>query len=302
LFYAKNIDKLKKNKIFIQILDNILFGIGTFLVALVIDIFLLPNKISSGGASGVGIILNYLFKIPIGITILLLNLPLFVIAIKKLGIGFSIRSIIGTVMLTIFIEIISYGINMFNINMGNDLVLASVFGGIILGFGLSLVFKANGSTGGSDLLAQILYKYRPGSSMGQIMLIIDSLVIISTMIVFKSINSGLYSLILVFFSKRTVEILFDGVDYTKIVNIISKNSEVISKRIILEVERGVTKIDCIGEYTKEEYQKLECVVTLPQIAKIKRIVKEEDEGAFIYISKTSEVLGHGFEKARTKRK
>lgn len=279
-----------------KIFDTLMIYIGTLLIALVIDVFLLPNKISSGGASGVGIILKYLFNIPLGISILILNVPLFIIAIKKLGIGFSIRSIIGTIMLTINIELISYLINMFNIVIEKDILIASIFGGMILGLGLSIVFKANGSTGGSDLLAQIIYKYRRGSGMGQIILIIDSFVIISTMIAFKSLNSGLYSLILVFFSKKTIDILFEGVNYTKIINIISKKGENISKRIILEVERGVTKVECVGQYTKQNYEKLECVVTLSQIAKVKRIVKEEDEKAFIYISQASETLGYGFDK------
>lgn len=296
MFYLKLKKKIIKNRIFMKIFDTLMIYIGTLLIALVIDVFLLPNKISSGGASGVGIILKYLFNIPLGISILILNVPLFIIAIKKLGIGFSIRSIIGTIMLTINIELISYLINMFNIVIEKDILIASIFGGMILGLGLSIVFKANGSTGGSDLLAQIIYKYRRGSGMGQIILIIDSFVIISTMIAFKSLNSGLYSLILVFFSKKTIDILFEGVNYTKIINIISKKGENISKRIILEVERGVTKVECVGQYTKQNYEKLECVVTLSQIAKVKRIVKEEDEKAFIYISQASETLGYGFDK------
>lgn len=126
------------------------------------------------------------------------------------------------------------------------------------------------------------------------MLIIDSVVVILSAIVFRSLSSGLYSIIAIFVSKKTIDVVFEGVNYTKIINIITKKPDVISKRIMEEVERGVTTIDCVGEYTKQEYTKLECVATIMQLYKIKDIVKNEDEGAFIYIAPATEVLGYGF--------
>lgn len=267
---------------------------GTFITAMAINIFFVPNNISSGGASGVGIILNYLFAFPVGTTVIILNLPLFIVAILKIGFKFTSKAIIGTGLLSIFIDLTSNISGMEILNIGGDLVLSSVFGGLLLGLGLSFVFKGKSSTGGSELLAQIVYKYRPVISMSQLMLVIDAVIIVSSTIAFKSISSGLYSLIAIFVSKKTIDIVFDGINYTKIINIITKKSESISQRIINEVERGATAIKCVGEYTKGEYVKIECVATITQIYKIKEIVREEDTEAFMYIAPATEVLGYGF--------
>ena len=174
--------------------------------------------------------------------------------------------------------------------------LGCIFGGLLNGIGLSLVFKADGSTGGSDLLAQIIYKKRPISSIGQILLIIDSVVIISNAIVFNSISIALYSVIALFISKKTTDIIFEGIDYTKAVNIISKDGEKIAKEIIEKTDRGVTISKCIGVYTNEEYIHVISVVTVPQLPLVKKVVRSIDKGAFIYISDTREVLGLGFKQ------
>lgn len=277
-----------------KIKDIIYILIGTFITALAINIFFVPNNISSGGASGIAIILNYLFKLPVGVTVFLLNLPLFIVAILKLGFKFTFKALIGTGFLSIFIDLTSNISNYEIFNIHSDYILSSIFGGLLMGLGLSAVFKGKASTGGSELLAQIVYKYRPITSTSQLMLIIDSFVVGSSAIVFKSLSAGLYAIIAIFVSKKAIDVVFEGVNYTKIINIITKKPDVISKRILEEIERGVTTIDCIGEYTKSEYTKIECVATITQIYRIKAIVQKEDEGAFMYIAPSIEVLGYGF--------
>ncbi len=270
--------------------------IGSFIMAIAINIFFIPQNISSGGASGIGIIFNYLFKVPVGMTVLAINLPLFIISIMKLGFKFTFRAILGTALLSIFIDSTGFLMTKEVFSVGNDFVLSSIFGGLLMGLGLSIVFKGNSSTGGSELLAQIVYKYRPIISMSQLMLAIDALVIISSAIVFNSLSSALYSIIAIFVSKKTIDIVFEGVNYTKILNIITKKGDVISGRIIKEIERGATTIKCKGEYTKKEYTKIECVATITQLYKIKKIVREEDKEAFMYIAPAIEVLGYGFKE------
>lgn len=277
-----------------KIKDIIYILLGTFITALALNIFFVPNNISSGGASGLAISLNHLFKLPIGLTVFLLNLPLFIVAIIKLGFKFTFKALIGTVLLSIFIDLTSNISNYEILNIHSDYILSSIFGGLLMGVGLSVVFKGNASTGGSELLAQIVYKYRPITSTSQLMLIIDSFVVISAAIVFKSLSSGLYSIIAIFVSKKAIDVVFEGVNYTKIINIITKKPDEISKRIMNEIERGVTTIDCIGEYTKDKYTKIECVATITQIYRIKQVVQKEDEGAFMYIAPSIEVLGCGF--------
>ncbi|MBQ8042545.1 MAG: YitT family protein [Clostridia bacterium] len=282
---------MKESNKFIQM---ILLVLGTLILAIAINLLFLPNNLSTGGASGIALIIYYLYKVPVGLTVILINIPLFIIALKDLGWKFCSKAIIGTVLLSAFIELTSRIVNIVNIEQ--DLFLGCIFGGLLNGIGLSLVFKADGSTGGSDLLAQIIYKKRPVSSIGQILLVIDSLVIITNAIVFNSISIALYSVIALFISKKTTDIIFEGVNYTKAVNIISKEGDKIAKEIIEKTDRGVTTSKCIGVYTNEEYTHVISVVTVPQLPAVKKIVKSIDKGAFIYISDTREVLGLGFKQ------
>ena len=277
-----------------KIIDAINLVLGTFLVASAINIFFVPNKISTGGASGVGIILYYLYEIPVSFWVLVINIPLFIISLKELGFKFCLKALIGTGLLIVLLEITTplkeY------INISNDLFIASIFGGLINGLGLSLVFRADGSTGGSDLLAQIIYKKRSASSIGSILLVIDTFVIVANALVFNSITTALYSVVALYISKQTTDIVFEGVNYTKAVNIITKKGEEIAKEILEKTERGVTISECIGIYTGEKYTHVISVMTIPQLPKVKRIVKEIDRTAFVYISNTNEVLGLGFKE------
>lgn len=277
-----------------KIIQIILLVIGTLILAVAINLFFLPNNLSTGGASGIALIIYYLYKVPVGLTVILINIPLFVIALKDLGWKFCSKAIIGTTLLSLFLELTSGVGNLIKIEQ--DLFLGCIFGGLLNGIGLSLVFKADGSTGGSDLLAQIIYKKRPVSSIGQILLVIDCFVIITNAIVFNSISIALYSVIAMYISKKTTDIIFEGVDYTKAVNIISKSGDKIAREIIEKTDRGVTTSKCIGVYTNEEYIHVISVVTVPQLPMVKKIARSIDKGAFIYISDTREVLGLGFKQ------
>ena len=282
---------MKENNKVIQI---ILLVFGTLILAIAINLFFVQNNLSTGGASGIAIIIYYLYKVPIGLTVILINIPLFIIAIKDLGWKFSSKAIIGTGILSVFLELTKGVVNLITIEQ--DLFLGAIFGGLLNGIGLSLVFKADGSTGGSDLLAQIIYKKRPVSSIGQILLVIDSIVIITNAIVFNSITVALYSVIALYISKKTTDIIFEGIDYTKAVNIISKRGNEIAKQIIEKTDRGVTISKCIGVYTNEEYIHVISVVNTPQLSLVKKVVRSIDKEAFIYISNTHEVLGLGFKQ------
>jgi len=277
-----------------KLIDIVNLLLGTLLVAVAINVFFTPNKISTGGASGVGIILYYLYEIPVSFWVLVINIPLFIISLKELGFKFCLRALIGTGLLIILLELTSPLTRY--IDISNDLFIASIFGGLLNGIGLSLVFRADGSTGGSDLLAQIIYKKRSASSIGTILLVIDTFVIVANALVFNSITTALYSVVALYISKQTTDIVFEGVNYTKAVNIITKKGEEIAREILEKTERGVTISECIGIYTGEKYTHVISVMTIPQLPKVKRIVKEIDKTAFVYISNTNEVLGLGFKE------
>lgn len=270
--------------------------IGTLVAAIAVNVFLSPAKISTGGASGIGVILFNLYKIPVSITVLVLNIPLFVIALKSIGVKFSINAIIGTVLLSLMIQLTTPLTNITWLNFSDDLFLSSIFGGMFMGLGLALVFKGEGSTGGSDLLAQIIYKKRSTASIGQLLLLIDTVIIILTIIAFKSVLYGLYSIIALYIANKVIDIVFEGINSSKAINIITKKGEEISKKIIDKLDRGVNTSMCIGEYTKEEYIHVVTVVENSQVQMVKRIVREIDKKAFIYITPAQEVLGTGFKK------
>lgn len=280
-----------------EILNIVLVILGSFLIAIGVNVFLLPNKISTGGATGIATIIYYLYNIPVSILVLVINFPLFVIALKNIGFKFCTKALIGTTMLAIFIHLTQGLKHISWLDMSGDLFLGSIFGGIMLGIGNSLVFKGEGSTGGSDLLAQIIYKKRMASSLGQIILSIDALIILTTIIAFKNLDFGLYSVVAIYLSKKTVDILFEGVSRSKVITIISKNGNKLADEIIKKTDRGVTiNTPVIGKYTGEKYDEVMCVVNTSEIPKVKRIIKEIDEKAFTYISNTTEVLGIGFKR------
>lgn len=280
------------------IMDVIKIAIGSLIVSIALNIFLSPAKISTGGASGIGVLLYNVYNIPISLTVLLINIPLFIIALKDLGIKFCIRAIIGTSLLVLMLELTSPISNIQWLDFSKDLFLSSIFGGVLMGIGLSLVFKGEGSTGGSDLLAQIIYKKRSSSSIGNVLLIIDTIVIIATVIAFRNVLYGLYSIIALYLANKTIDIVFEGINYSKVINIITKQDKEIVKQIIGDMDKGVTTSKCIGEYTNEQYTHIITVVNNSQIPIIKRIVKTCDKQAFIYISPAHEVLGTGFKELK----
>lgn len=274
------------------IIDIVLISIGTFIMSLSINFFLLPNKITTGGASGIATILYYKFNFNMGLSIIVINIPLFILSIKKLGFKFSFKSIFATILFTVFIDLFTY--NSYILHNKADMVISSIYGGLILGLGLSLVFKAGASSGGSDLLAHILQKKGGSFNLSNIMLCIDLIIICGLIIEFKDINLGLYSAIAIYISSKTIGVVFEGINYIKVVNIITKNNNEITSQINNIMKRGATITNCIGAYSKEEYINITCIVTLPEISKVKKIVYDIDSNAFIYISNTNEVLGNGF--------
>lgn len=177
-----------------------------------------------------------------------------------------------------------------------DLLLASIFGGVITGVGLGIVFKTGGTTGGTDLAAAILNKIFPAFGTATFMMLIDSLVVAFAGIVDKKVETSLYSLIALFVATKVIDIILDGVGYLKAFTIITKKPEEISNKILEDIERGVTMFKGKGAYTKEDKDVLLCVVNRYQFAKVRNIVHDIDKDAFIMVTDVAEVLGEGFKK------
>lgn len=270
----------------------ILIVLGAYLISLSINMFLLPHKMTTGGASGIATILYYLSNIPMGITILAINLPLFVIAIIKLGKKFVIKTIFSTVLLSVFLELFKYDQVIQTTQI--DLLMSCIFGGIISGIGLSLTFKAGASSGGSDLLANIIYKLTKIQSLSKVLMGIEIVIISGVIICFKDINLGLYSIIALFISTKVIDVIFDGIYNTKVATIITKKGDQIVESILSELGRGATITNSIGAHSGEENTTITCVITRNQIASLKQIIRDNDNRAMMYITNANEAIGKGF--------
>ena len=280
--------KLIIKEIILEILGSIL---GAFIMAIGISLFLLPNQLSSGGVAGIATITYYLLKIPMGTMILVINIPLFIISIFKIGKYFFIKTLIGTAGLSFFIDLL----DRFE-PLTNDRFLACVYGGIILGIGTAIILKSNSSTGGSDLVSYVAKKYKPTIQAGNIIVLIDIFIVTLNTVFFKEIEIGLYSAIAIYLMGKVIDVLFEGIDFTKLMIIVSDKSEEISKQIEEKVERGATGLYGKGMYTDKEKLVLMCVAPRRDVAKIKIISRKIDPHSFIIITNSREVVGQGFKR------
>lgn len=274
-----------------DIYEMMLLVLGCFIMACGTALFLLPNQLSTGGFSGIATISYYLFKTPLGTTMFLLNVPLFILSYFRKGGKFLIKAVMGTALLGIFIDILEK----FN-PLTQDKFLASIYGGIIVGIGTSLVLKAVASTGGTDLLIYIIRSYKPHYQTSSLTVIIDFIIVLLNVLVFKNIEIGLYSAIAIYIDGKMIDIVFEGVNFTKIMFIISSKYEQISKEIGESLTRGSTGIYAKGMYTNEDKMMLLCAGSRSDISKIKQITLKIDNKAFIIVSNARETLGKGFRK------
>ena len=279
--------KLLKVKEFL--IDMIYLTLGCAIMAIGTAVFLLPNQLSTGGFTGIATIFYYLFHFSMGTVILALNIPFFILAFFKIGKKLVIKSIIGTSLLSFFIDLFEK-----IPTLTNDRLLACIYGGIFIGFGLALVLKANASTGGTDLITYIARAYKPYMKTSSIIVVVDVIIIGLNVIFFKKVEIGLYSAISIYLMGKMIDIVFEGINFTKVVYIISQKYEEISKEIDKQLQRGSTGIYAKGMYTNTDKMMLMCVGARNEVARMKQIATQIDPKAFIIISNARETWGKGF--------
>ena len=265
--------------------------VGTLFMAISTSLILLPNQLSTGGFSGIGTIVYYLLRYPVGTTMIILNVPLLLTAFFKVSKGLFIKSIIGTVLLSFFINALDKFIP-----ITNDRVLACIYGGITMGFGTALILKVGASTGGTDLLSFIIKSYNIKMTSGKIIIIADTIIIALNVLFFGEIEIGLYSAIAIYLMGKVIDIVFEGIYFTKVLFIISDRYEEISKIIGIRAKRGSTAFYSKGMYSGKEKMVLFCVASRKEIVVIKQIVKDIDKNAFIVTADAREALGEGFSR------
>ena len=264
--------------------------IGSAIIALAFNFFLLPNQIASGGVSGISTILLSVFGWEPAFVQWAFNIPLFIAGVVLLGKQFGVKTLIGTIFLP-FVVFLTKDIDPWT----NDALLGALFGGIVVGLGLGIVFRGNGSTGGTDLAAQIITKYT-GLTLGTSVVLIDGLIVLSAALVFD-IERGLYALIALYVTSKTIDLVQVGFGRSKTAMIITNRQEEVREGILNKIDRGVTKLSAYGGFTDNERPVLMCVVDQREFTKLKQLVKSLDPSAFVVVMDASEVLGEGFKRA-----
>lgn len=275
--------------------EMLLLICGCFIMACGTSFFLLPNQLSSGGFAGIATISYYLLGIPLGTAMFVLNIPLLILSYFRIGKDFLIKSLIGTTMLALFIDIL----DQFPA-LTVDRFLGCVYGGIAMGLGTALILKGTASTGGTDLLSYIIRSYKSYYRTSTLIVGVDILIVTLNVIFFKDIEIGLYSAITIYLMGKMIDIVFEGIYFTKMMFIISDKYEEIAKKVGNKIDRGSTAIYAKGMYTNKEKMMLLCVGSRNEIAKIKQIAVSIDTKSFIIISNARETWGKGFKKSNNK--
>ncbi len=285
-----------KEKASAIIKDILFFVAGSIIYGVSVNVFTAPNHIAPGGVTGISTMVNFISGWPIGMLSLLLNIPIFIWAIVEIGYQLVGKTIIATVFVSVAIDLTRMIIPPYR----GDHMLAAIFGGIMEGIGLSLVFMRGGTTGGSDMIARLLGRRFRNVSMGKLMLAIDLTVVIISAIVFRSIESALYAVIAIFVSTRLIDAILYGTDVGtgKLLFIISEQNDAISKDILTDMDRGVTVLKSRGAYSGREGEVLLCAVSRYEVCKVKDIVRSYDKNAFMIVGDAGEISGEGFRQVK----
>jgi len=278
----------KRGRLFLNILN---ISAGSALMALAYNLFLIPHRIVPGGVGGISMVLNHFFHTPVGVVIVVLNIPLFFIGIRVLGKSYGVKSVLGIIVSSALIDAFGY---VFHLPPATDNpILACVFGGLLLGAGLGLVFRGGGSTGGSDIIGQVLSS-RSNLSTGTAILLVDAVIITLAGVSFGNIELSLYGFLNLYLQTRAIDLVLEGLSYTRAMFITSDHALSIAKAINSTMNRGATLLEAEGSHTGRPQKMVFSVMSKREVLRAREVVRAIDPGAFIVITDVYEVLGEGF--------
>lgn len=274
-------------------IDFLYFSAGGALYALSVDMFTAPNGILLGGFTGIGTILNYLFSVPIGTAVFLLNVPLFLTAFHKFGFRFIVKTVLATFLMSLFMDVFALFVPVYT----GDKLLSALFGGILGGAGLGLVFLRGATTGGTDILSKLLRLRFPSFSMGRMVLLLDLAVIAVSFFVYKSLENVLYSLVVIYISAQCIDLVLSGFSHDKLLFMITEKGADAVREITSALDCGVSVLAVRGGYSEHARQMLFCAVRAGDANRVAKAVQELDGNAFIVITEAAEIRGEGFYRA-----
>ncbi len=276
------------------IVDWMAYLSGSAIYALSVAMFTAPNDIAPGGISGIATLLNYLFGLPIGISMIVMNVPIVVIGWIKLGHAFVFKSAICMAISSVLIDVFSVWITPFE----GDMILVALAGGVLAGAGLGLIFMRGASTGGTDIIAQLLERKLRHIPIGRFMLLLDVVVVAASVFVYGHLENALYASVTIFMSSQLIDTLIYGNDAGKMLLVSSKHEQEIINAIITQIDRGVTRLNAVGGYTGAPRDMLLIAVRRNEVYPVKQLVYDIDPSAFVITVTTDEVLGEGFKSSK----
>jgi uncharacterized membrane-anchored protein YitT (DUF2179 family) len=271
--------------------DAALLLIGAFIYAAGTACFVTPANIAPGGATGIAIMINFLTGWPVGAVTMLINIPLLFLAWKYLSRKFAIRTAVACFICSFILDyLVTPNLPIY----GGNRLFGSLYGGILVGVGMALIFIAGCSTGGSDIASYLMQKKRPDISIGRSLLILDGIILFISIFAFNDVDAGLFGMASLYAQTKVIDAILYGYDAGTQVSIITKQPKRISKRIIEEMDRSATIVDGKGAYSEDDLSIVVCVVRRSEFSSLRRIIQENDEKAFVIVTEVTEVLGLGF--------
>jgi len=260
-----------------------IYAVGT-------QVFNAPNNIAPGGITGISILINYLFGLPISLLTLVINIPLLILAFCFLGKTFTFKTMKTVLVMTLMLTVVGQYVPVYE----GDKILAALFGGVLSGAGLSLAFMRSTTTGGTDIIARLIQKKYPGIAVGRLLLILDAVVLASAAIVYRNFESALFALVGIYARTQILDSILCGLDMGKVLLVVSNKHDEMAREINSHLGRGCTMLDAKGAYTMQSRPMLMCVVRKSQYYDLKKMVSTLDPDAFIIAVEANEIIGKGF--------
>ena len=291
---------MEKTKARVLLTDFLFLITGAMIYAVSINMFTAPNNIAPGGISGISTMLNYLFGVPIGLFVFLLNIPIMVWSILDIGYKLVVKTLLAIVLSSVIIDVFSTFLPVYT----GDMILVALFAGLLEGVGLSLTFLRGATTGGTDMTARLLQKRYRHIPMGKLMLVIDGAIVAVSAVVYQNIESAMYACIVIFVATTIIDTILYGADRGtgKTFFVISPKTQKIGDRIMAELERGITFVNSRGGYSNEKGEMLFCAVRRYEVFKLNEIIRQEDRDAFVIVGDAGEISGEGFKPTNSEDK
>ena len=267
--------------------------VGCFLYALSINLFFVPANLNTGGLTGIALIFNSLWKLPVGLVVLILNLPVILLAIRFIGFRYIVWTLYSTVVSSLLIDLTVPLAGMLPLGE-NDSLLFCIFGGVVCGVGLGMVFTQDASTGGTDVISRLVQLVFPHMTMGRLMLICDLIIVVAGALVLGNPIIALYSIVAIYLSSGAIDTVLYGLEKSQMATIVTTRGDQVCSRLLEELNRGVTRIPSLGGYSGSENETLLCAISARQMSKVQSIISEIDPTAFVIFSPVHDIMGDGF--------